>query len=96
MEPAAAPPPRLSLERVARVSIPIHFALPWILWALSVFGSEAPVLLFMALHVLFPVVAVATYRYWRGQGFDLLLLIAVNHAVTFVSGAVAGLVSSLV
>lgn len=96
MEEPAAATPRLDLEQVARVTIPLHFALPWILWGLAWVGPSAPVMLFMALHVLFPVLAVVTYRYWKGQGFDLLLLIVVNHVVTLISGALAGLVASLV
>lgn len=97
MEPAApVVTPRLDLERVARISIPLHFALPWILWAMSWLGPGAPVMLFVAFHVLFPVVAVVTYRYWRGQGIDLLMLVVVNHAVTFISGGLAGLIASLV
>ena len=95
MEAAPAPAPRIEVESLARYSIPIHALLPWILWGLSRLGTEVPVALFMAFHLVFPEVAVASYRYWRGQGIELLVLLAVNHAVTFVSAALAGGLASL-
>jgi len=79
----------LDLERVARYTIPFHLLLPWILWGLAALDQEAPIWLFLALHLVFPVLLIASYRYWRGQGLDVVLLVVVNHAATFVSGALA-------
>ena len=85
---------RLDLARVARWSIPLHLALPWLLWALGTLDPAAPVWVWAAVHVLFPVVLVGTYRLWRGQGLEVGLLIAINHGATFVSGALAAVVAA--
>lgn len=94
--PDSARPSALKLEVVARYTIPIHLVLPWALWGLAVLHPAAPVWFFLSVHVLFPVVLVVTYRYWRGQGAELALLVGVNHVATLLSGAVASWVASLV
>jgi hypothetical protein len=79
---------------IARYTIVAHLLLPWILWGLALWHHQAPVALFMFLHVAFPVLLVATYRHWKGQGVDVILLIIINHVATLVSGALAGWVAS--
>ncbi len=90
----ATPRGAVDLARVARLSVPAHLALPWLLWALARVDPAAPVWLWAALHVLFPPILLATYRWWRGQGLEVALLIAINHAATFASGALVAVVAA--
>jgi hypothetical protein len=71
----------------------LHAALPWVLWGLAHFDDAAPLVLFAALHLAFPVVLVATFRWWRGQGGDIALLVVANHITTFASGGIASWVA---
>ncbi len=88
-------PATIQVAALGRYTIPVHLLLPWVLWGLTVIDPAAPMWFFVAVHGLFPVAVVATYPWWRGQGMDLALLVAVNHAATFLSGAVAGWVASM-
>lgn len=77
------------LARLARYTIPFHLLLPWLLWGLSFIGPQVPFALFVAFHVLFPVVLVVTFRWWKNEIVELLMLVVINHLATFVSGAIA-------
>lgn len=84
------------LARLARYTIPFHLLLPWVLWALSFISGQAPFALFVAFHALFPVVLVITFRWWKNEIIELVMLVAINHLATFVSGALAAWVASAV
>ena len=84
------------LARLARYTIPFHLLLPWLLWALSLISDQLPFAVFVAFHALFPVVLVITFRWWKNEILELVMLLVVNHLATFVSGALAAWVASAV
>jgi hypothetical protein len=83
--------PDFDLAAVARITIPVHLLLPWLLWGLATAFPQAPVVFFVGVHVLFPVVLVGTYPLWRGQGIEVALLIGMNHGATLASAALVSL-----
>ena len=83
------PTPAIDLHQVARISLPVHALLPWLLWGLASIDTSISFAIFVALHAIFPLLLLLSYRWWRGQGVDLALLVLFNHLVTFASGAIA-------
>ena len=81
--------PAIDLHLVARISLPVHALLPWVLWGLAWIDPSISFAIFIALHALFPILLLLSYRWWRGQGTDLALLVTFNHLATFASGAIA-------
>lgn len=78
---------------MARYTVPAHLALPPLLWLLSVIDLGVAWGLLAVIHLVFPVVLLATWRWWRGHGDALVGLLLVNHAASFASG---GLLMALV
>lgn len=81
--------PAIDLHRVAGISLPVHALLPWALWGLAWIDPSISFAVFIALHALFPILLLLSYRWWRGQGTDVALLVLFNHLATFASGAIA-------
>ena len=71
---------------LAKYTVPLHVALPFLIWWAGKDGEFLTGIVWMAIHVLFPFVLVATYPWWRGQGIEMAVLVVINHVVTFVVG----------
>jgi hypothetical protein len=81
--------PAFNVMRLLPYGVALHMALPLVM---SWFWASHTLLvgqLWLAVHLLFPVLLVGSYRYWAGQGERVFLLVAINHAVTFITWGVA-------
>ena len=74
--------------RLLPYTVAFHIALPVVMSLFWVSHTLLISQLWLAVHLLFPGVLVATYGYWAGQGERVFLLIAINHAVTFITWGV--------
>jgi hypothetical protein len=75
------------IQRLIVPSLALHAALPLVLWGLFVLSPDAAGMAWLAVHLGFPVLLLATVRWWRPFWEDLLLLVFANHIVTFVVAA---------
>lgn len=71
---------------LAKYTIPLHVGLPFLIWWAGKDGEFLTGIVWMLIHVFFPVVLVASYPWWRGQGIEMAVLIVINHVVTFIVG----------
>ncbi len=72
---------------LAKYTIPFHALLPLPILALSTSGHDGWLTaFFMLIHLGFPVALGVTYPLWKGQGAELVILLVINHLVTFAAG----------
>ena len=90
------PEPRIDMLAVAKVTVPLHIALPWGLYALALIDPAIPAWIFLGIHLGFPVLLLASYPLWRGQGVDVCILIGFNHLATFLSAAAGAFFGSFI
>lgn len=85
---SAAEPPvdAVRVLGLLRWTIPLHALLPLAFAGLRALGDGWLMAFLLVLHLGFPLVLVATYSRWRGQGLQMVGLVAVNHVVTFMVG----------
>ncbi len=82
----AAPEPWPPLRGVLRVSLPAHAALPLALW-LAHRDVSTTAWAVVGLHVLGAAALVATARWWWGRAVELLVVLTLDHVVTFGVGS---------
>lgn len=71
---------------LAKYTVPLHVALPFLIWWAGKDGEFLTGIVWMMIHVVFPFVLAVTYPWWRGQGIEMAALIVINHVVTFITG----------
>ena len=76
----------IEVMRLWRYTVPVHAAIPLAIAALGQGHDVLHMVLFMAIHLGFPVVLALTYPFWEGQGAEVVGLIVLNHVVTFMVG----------
>ena len=75
---------RPSLLWHARWTVPLHVVLPIGLWWLMRHDFGSAVTAFVGIHVGFLLVLLTTVRWWWSRTGELVLLLFINHLVTFV------------
>lgn len=66
-----------------RWTVPVHALLPIGLCWLLRYAPETAASAFWGVHLGFPVILLATVRWWWNQPGDLIALLFINHMVTF-------------
>lgn len=74
---------RPSLLRFAWWTVPIHIALAIGFWWMMQHDLDGLASAFVWIHVGFPVLLLATARWWLARWGELLVLLLINHAATF-------------
>lgn len=75
---------RVDVLRLLPYTALVHALLPVLIWALAGGGYHMTVQgLLWVVHLGFPVVLVASYPYWEGQGTEMVALVGLNHLVMF-------------
>ena len=81
----AQPKSRLKVLDLAPYTVVLHALIP-VAIALTWKGHEELIpSIIVGVHVVFPVVLVVTFRYWRSQILELIGLVIANHLITFIS-----------
>lgn len=83
--PEARPQP-IRVLSLWRYTVPIHAALPLAIAALGRDHDVLYMVLFMVIHLGFPAALALTYPYWEGRADEVVLLIVLDHIVTFAVG----------
>ena len=81
--PSARKAHRPSLLRLAWWTVPLHIALAFGFWWMMQHDPDGLASAFIWIHVGFPVVLLATARWWWDRWGELLGLLLINHAATF-------------
>lgn len=71
---------------LARYTLPIHALLPLIIAGLGREREVSITIAIVVIHLVVPFVLALTYPLWRGQGGDVVVLLVLNHIVTFAVG----------
>jgi hypothetical protein len=69
-----------------KYTVPVHAALPFLIWWMGHAQEGALSLLWLGIHAIFPFALVLSWPWWRGQGVDMAILVVANHLVTFAVG----------
>lgn len=72
----------------ARWTLPLHVVLPIGLWWLVQHDPGSATVLFVGIHAGFPILLIATVRWWWSRRGELIALLIINHLVSFVVLAV--------
>jgi hypothetical protein len=79
-------PRRVELLTLLPYTVVAHALLPLLIGWVGHVNEGALVVLLTVIHVGVPVVLVVTWPHWKGQGGEMILLIGINHFVTFAVG----------
>lgn len=74
---------RASLLRMAWWTVPLHVALAFGFWWMMWHQPDQLAAAFCWIHLGFPLLLLASVRWWWDRWGELLALLAINHAVTF-------------
>lgn len=91
-EPVSSPPAPIGPRerRLIVGSLAIHAVLPGLLAGVAIASTDLVGFLLLLIHLGFPVLLLVTVRRWWARRYDLLILLLLNHLVTFaVIGALA-------
>ncbi len=86
VDTSEATPHDLKVLRLARFTVPTHALLPLVIWQIGRHSEAAAIWFVLGLHGLFLVAILASFRWWRGYGEQLGMLILLDHLATFVAG----------
>ncbi len=75
--------PAFWLLRFAWVTVPLHVGLGVLAWWLMLHDTDGLIQLLIAIHVGFPVLLIATIKWWWRSWGELLVLLFLNHTATF-------------
>lgn len=75
---------RASLLWHVRWTGPLHVVLPIGLWWLMQNDPSTAATAFFGVHAGFPVLLFMTVRWWRGRLGELLVLLFINHLISFI------------
>lgn len=87
----AQPAPALDVWRLWPWGVALHVVLPVLMAAGWSWSADAMIGGWLAIHLLFPAVLVVTFPWWRGQGEAVVLMLLLNHLVTFATLAAIGI-----
>jgi len=76
----------LRVLSLARYTLPLHALLPVLIATLGREREVSITIVIIVIHLVVPLLLALTYPLWRGQGGDLVLLLLLNHIVTFAVG----------
>lgn len=79
--------PQPGIRRFIAPSLALHAALPFVLWGLATVDTDVAGTVFLSIHFGFPVVLLATFRWWRPHWQAWVWLGVANHVVTLTVGA---------
>lgn len=78
----------LDLAWLVRLAVPLHVALPVLGWLAAGVSPTLTLWTWVGIHLLFPVLLVLTWRRWWDQMDQVVMLLVLDHVVSFVTLAV--------
>lgn len=76
--------PAFWLLKFAWVTVPLHAGLGALVWWLMLHDTDGLIRLLIGIHIGFPVLLLATIKWWWRSWGELLVLLFLNHTATFV------------